>query len=115
MEKKLIYNLAIKRLDCYVVNFVSTNSKMDEGNGVPADMKFLFKANATIPISTIGPPLVKFHPEKYVRWTSTVGPPLVKFHPEKYVRSWLAKGHHSASDTNRRKRTHKEDTRYQEQ
>ena len=30
----------------------------------------------------------------------TVGPPLENFQPLKYVKSWLAKGHHAATDFN---------------
>lgn len=38
-----------------------------------------------------------------------VGPPLRIFNPQKYVKSWLIRGHHSATDTNSKKRNREKD------
>ena len=38
-----------------------------------------------------------------------VGPPLLNFQPSPYVKSWLAKGRHSADDTQSKTRNVKDD------
>ncbi|KAE9531908.1 hypothetical protein AGLY_010110 [Aphis glycines] len=74
--------------------------KIDLGQGVvPNNLKPLFKAIATIPISTKTTAALLF--------INCVGPPLSEFNPQKYVKSWLLKGRHPADDTDSRKREKK--------
>lgn len=102
--------------------------KMTDGNEIPEDLKPLFKAVATIPISTsecernfssmneIMTPLrcsLSIATVAALLFINSVGPPLIQFRPEEYVRTWLLKGHHLADDTNSRKREVKNDTTYE--
>jgi len=95
-----------------------TESHRDE------DLQFLFKAIATIPISTseyeqnfssmndiVTPNRTTLNIQTL--FINCVGPPLSKFNPDSFVRSWLCLGRHSADDTASRKCEKKEDTTYE--
>lgn len=101
--------------------------KMDEKE-VPEDLKDLFKAVATIAISTsecernfssmneILMPLrcsLSINTVAALLFINSVGPPLCQFKPENYIHSWLAKDHHLANDTSSRKRELKKDTTFE--
>ena len=107
------------------------NYKLNEEKGdreIPEDLQPLFKAIATIPISTsecernfssmneIVTPIratLNIQTIAALLFINCVGPPLSKFNAQTYVRSWLCKGRHSADDTASRKREKKEDTTYE--
>jgi len=96
--------------------------------GVPDNLKPLFKTVATIPISTskcernfssvkeiitLIRSSLNISTVFALLFINYVGPSLTEFHPEKYVRSWLVKGRHSADDTASRKREKKCDKKYE--
>src|SRR6218665_1895938 len=107
------------------------NYKLNEEKGdreVPEDLHPLFKAIATVPISTsecernfssmnniVTPIRATLNIETIAAllFINCVGPPLSKFNPNSYVRSWLRQGRHSANDAASRKREMKEDTTYE--
>lgn len=99
--------------------------KMNEGSEIPEDLKPLFKAVATIPISTsecernfnsINEIIKAMRCSLSVNTLSdllfihSVGPPLQQFKPGNYIHSWLEKGYQFMDETSKKRESKKDAT-----
>jgi len=90
------------------------------GKRIPDELKPLMTAIDTVPVCTaecergfsqmnlIMSPTrnsLKVDTVAHLLFGKLVGPPLASFNPSRYVQSWLAKGRHSADDTNSKCKT----------
>jgi hypothetical protein len=97
--------------------------KDNGGKSVPEELRPLLLAIDTIPVCTaecergFSQMNLIVNPTRNSLSVSTVadllfgklvGPPLTQFKPKEYVLSWLAKGKHSADDTNSKRRAEPE-------